>query len=283
MTLDLFQPIAETQKERVNNAMKEIAPHDPGVYTMYNARDEVLYIGKAKDLYKRVTSYRYSKSKKVQSLVAQVARIGYEVCKTETDAVLLENLLIRSLRPPYNHANKKTETYYYISSGRKGYKREFRLSMRVLDDYSNVYGCFKGHGRVRKGLGALLRFLYLADTKIKSPYYLPAQLLNRLTPIRFSVAMKEGQWMLVHQLLSGSSGLLIHDFERLAESMDFTDKFSRSYFMNELEQLKIFFALGPERNHQLKKELNLDSDLIRQEHLDDLYAVSSSGVFTERI
>ena len=135
MNLDLFKPISETQKERVNMAMLEKPPHSPGVYTMYGTKDEVLYVGKAKDLFKRVTSYRYSKSKKVQSMIAQVERIGFEVCKTEMDAVLLENLLIRSLRPPFNHVNKKPETYYYISTKRRGNKREFRLSMRVLEDY----------------------------------------------------------------------------------------------------------------------------------------------------
>lgn len=62
-------------------------------------KDEVLYVGKAKDLFKRITSYRYSRSKKVQSMIAQIDRIGFEICKTEMDAILLENLLIRSLRP----------------------------------------------------------------------------------------------------------------------------------------------------------------------------------------
>ncbi|MFY0684235.1 MAG: GIY-YIG nuclease family protein [Balneola sp.] len=270
MTLDLFKPISETQKERVNMAMQEKPPHSPGVYTMYGKKDEVLYVGKAKDLFKRVTSYRYSKSKKVQSMIAHVERIGFEICKTEMDAILLENLLIRSLRPPFNHVNKKPETYYYISTRRRGNKREFRLSMRVLDGYSKTYGCFKGHRRVRKGLGALLRFLYLQEEKINSAHYLPSQLLGRLAPMRFVCDVNKDTKKLVHEFLTGDSTTLIENFEELANQSTFKDKFTKKYFLNELEQLNIFFALGPERNRQIKTEFSLDDHLIKQEELDDL-------------
>lgn len=277
MTLDLFEPISITQKERVNSAMMELPPHEPGVYTMYGNKDEVLYVGKAKDLFKRITSYRYSKSKKVQSMIAQIDRIGFEICKTEMDAILLENLLIRSLRPPFNHANKKPETYYYISTKRRGNKREFRLSMRVLDEYTKVYGCFKGHARVRKGLGALLRLLYLEHNSINSAHYLPSQLLGRMAPMRFTCDLNKESKKLMHEFLSGTSGKLSNRFEDLLSSVKFRDKFTKRYFENELEQLNIFYALGPERNHLLKKELELDTHLINQEQLDDLQTIYSLG------
>lgn len=270
MTLDLFKPLAEMQKERVNMAMLEKPPHSPGVYTMYGNKDEVLYIGKAKNLFKRITSYRYSKSRKVHSMIAQIHRIGFEVCKTEMDAILLENLLIRSLRPPFNHANKKPETYYFISTKRRGNKREFRLSMRILENYPNTFGCFKGHARVRKGLGALLRFLYLKQHGITNAYLLPAQLLNRMAPLRFQCSLNQHDLELAHTLLDGSSTELLAEFDAIMEKQSFKDKFTFNYFSNELEQLKIFYALGPERNQQMKNELNLESELIHQHQIDDL-------------
>lgn len=277
MNLDLFQPISETQKERVNAAMLEKPPHEPGVYTMYGRKDEVLYVGKAKDLFKRITSYRYSKSKKVQSMIAQIHRIGFEICKTEMDAILLENLLIRSLRPPFNHANKKPETYYYISTKRRGNRKEFRLSMRVLDDYTKVYGCFKGHARVRKGLGALLKLLYLEHTNLKSAHYLPSQLLGRMAPLRFTTEVDKRTQKRVHDFLMGQSFELYSGFNELVLNQPFRDKFTLKYFENELEQLQIFYALGPERNMVMKKELDLGSHLIRQEQLDDFQAVINSN------
>lgn len=253
--------------------MGELPPHDPGVYTMYDKHDQVLYVGKAKDLQQRVTSYRYSNSKKIQRMIAHLERISYEVCNSETDAILLENLLIRSLRPPFNHANKKPETYYYISTARRGNNREFRLSMRVLDDYEKVYGCFKGHLKTRKGLGALLKLLYLDNRPVQSAHYLPSQLLNRITPQKFSIRLEEKTTLLVDRFLSGSSGLLADELEERVMSIPFKDRFTENYFDNELEQLRMFFTLGPQRNHRMKNELGLRSELINQDDIDDLLAL----------
>jgi len=270
MNLDLFEPISRTQKERVNAALVETPPHQPGVYTMYDKKDDVLYVGKAKDLHSRITSYRYSKSRKVQRMIAHLHRIGIEVCKTETDAILLENLLIRSLRPPFNEANKKPETYYYISTTRQGNKREFRLSMRTLNDYPKKYGSFKGHLRVRKGLGALLKLLFLVNEEINSAYFLPTQLLKRITPMRYAIYLDDQRGVQVHQLLKGTSSGLLDEFEDLVLSEPFKDRFTNKYFHNELDNLRLFFELGPARNQLIKKELNLESELIPQEQLDDL-------------
>lgn len=253
--------------------MLELPPHEPGVYTMYDAHDEVLYIGKAKDLQKRVTSYRYSKSKKVQRMIAHIDRIGYEICKSETDAILLENLLIRSLRPPFNVANKKPETYYYISTARRGNKREFRLSMRQLSDYPKCYGCFKGHLKVRRGLGAMLRLLYMLQNGIKSAHYLPSQLLKKITPMRFNIELDDQLGVQVDQLLKGTSELLLEDFETVINHAGFRDKFTMKYFTNELDNLRMFYVLGPERNQLMKRELQLESALIPQDQLDDLQAL----------
>ena len=277
MTLDLFEPTAVTQKERVNTAMIEVPPHRPGVYTMYDLHDQVLYIGKAKNLYQRVTSYRYSKSKKVQRMIAHVESIRFEVCPSETDAILLENLLIRSLRPPFNHANKKPETYYYISTCRSGNMREFRLSMRVLEDYSNVYGCFKGHLKTRRGLGALLKLLYLLDRPLRSAHYLPSQLLNRITPQKFRVNLNQQTGVLVDQFLKGTSAAIHELFKSHIQEMNFKDRFTENYFRNELELLEMFFVLGPQRNQLISKKLGLETHLIGQNEIDDLQAYVKAG------
>lgn len=253
--------------------MGELPPQQPGVYTMYDKRDQVLYIGKAKNLQHRVTSYRYSKSKKIQRMIAHVASIRYEICNSETDAILLENLLIRSLRPPFNHANKKPETYYYISTARSGNKREFRLSMRVLDDYPNVYGCFKGHLKTRKGLGAMLKLLYVLEKPIQSAHYLPSQLLSRITPQKFRVKLDRQTGVMVDQFLRGSSSLLADILEETISAITFKDRFTENYFDQELEMLRMFFVLGPQRNFRIQKQLGLSSVLINQDEIDDLLAL----------
>lgn len=253
--------------------MGELPPHSPGVYTMYDDRDQVLYIGKAKDLQSRITSYRYSKSKKTQQLVAHLERISWEECNSETDAILLENLLIRSLRPPFNHANKKPETYYYISTLRRGRGLELRLSMRVPDNYSKVFGCFKGHLKTRRGLGALLKMLYVSNRPITSAHYLPSQLLNRITPQKFRVQAGENVIGLIHNYLAGASDQLLYEFEEKLVNLKFRDRFTENYFEHEMEVLQRFFVLGPHRNFRLKSDLNLDTVLINQDEIDDLMAL----------
>mgnify|MGYP003332656755 CR=1 FL=1 len=275
MNFDLFESISLTQKERVNAAMVETPPHQPGVYTMYDKKDEVLYVGKAKNLHSRLISYRYSRSRKVQRMIAHLHRIGMEVCKSETDAILLENLLIRSLRPPFNEANKKPETYYYISTTRQGNKREFRLSMRKLSEYPKTYGCFKGHLRVRKGLGALLRLLFVVNEEIDSAYFLPTQLLKRLTPMRYAIPINDQRGVQVHQFMKGTSSSLLEEFEQLVAENPFRDRFTNKYFASEVEHLRLFYELGPARNQLIKKELKLESELIPQEQFDDLQVLLS--------
>lgn len=208
-------------------------------------------------------------------MIAHLHRIGMEVCKSETDAILLENLLIRSLRPPFNEANKKPETYYYISTTRQGNKREFRLSMRKLSEYPKTYGCFKGHLRVRKGLGALLRLLFVVNEEIDSAYFLPTQLLKRLTPMRYAIPINDQRGVQVHEFMKGTSSSLLEEFEQLVAENPFRDRFTNKYFASEVEHLRLFYELGPARNQLIKKELKLESELIPQEQFDDLQVLLS--------
>lgn len=110
---------------------------------------------------------------------------------------------------------------------------------------------------------------------IKSAHYLPAQLVGRITPSRFKVQLSDDTGVRVHQFLSGTSDLLISELEDRIAGHVFRDRFTMRYFENELEQLKVFFALGPERNHKMKEMLNLESSLIQQHDLDDLQVLLS--------
>lgn len=92
-------------------------PHSPGVYRYYNSEGIVIYVGKAKDLHKRVAQYFVSPERlnaKTRILVSKIADAQYSVVDTEADALLLENNLIKQYKPKYNILLKDSKTYPWI-------------------------------------------------------------------------------------------------------------------------------------------------------------------------
>lgn len=92
-------------------------PHSPGVYRYYNSEGIVIYVGKAKDLHKRVAQYFVSPDRlnaKTRILVSKIADVQYSVVDSEADALLLENNLIKQYKPKYNILLKDSKTYPWI-------------------------------------------------------------------------------------------------------------------------------------------------------------------------
>lgn len=132
-------------------------PHQPGCYKYYGADGELLYVGKAKDLRKRVTSY-FSKNagnNKTRRLVSLITHIEFTVTDTEHDAFLLENSLIKHYRPRYNIELKDDKSYPYVVIKKEHFPRMF-LTRRVIRDGSEYIGPFTDVGQVKELL-ALIR------------------------------------------------------------------------------------------------------------------------------
>ena len=116
-------------------------PNQPGVYQYYDKNGTILYIGKAKNLKKRVASY-FNKNHdygKTRVLVKKIATIKHIVVNTETDALLLENNLIKKYQPKYNVMLKDDKTYPWICIKKERFPRIF-LTRNVVKDGSEYFG-----------------------------------------------------------------------------------------------------------------------------------------------
>ena len=121
-------------------ALLERLPHEPGIYQHYDAAGRLLYVGKAKDLRKRVTSYFTGRSVgKTRLLVAKIADVRWIVTPTEGDALLLENSLIKEHKPLYNILLKDDKTYPFLVLKREPFPRVFP-TRKVIRDGSEYFG-----------------------------------------------------------------------------------------------------------------------------------------------
>ena len=122
-------------------------PDNPGVYQYYDKDDKILYVGKAKNLRKRVSSYfnKLHESGRTNVMVRKIVSIKHIVVPTETDALLLENNLIKKLQPRYNILLKDDKTYPWICIKREPFSRIFTTRNMVKDgsEYFGPYTSFK--------------------------------------------------------------------------------------------------------------------------------------------
>jgi len=136
-------------------------PDLPGVYQFFDNTGKIIYIGKAKNLRKRVSSYfnrTQYESAKLRALVSKVADIEYIVVNTESDALILENLLIKKYQPKYNILLRDDKTYPWIVIKNEPFPR-ITTTRRYENDGSLYYGPYTS-GRLLKALLDLIRHLF---------------------------------------------------------------------------------------------------------------------------
>ena len=137
-------------KQEFQQLFSSTIPQVPGVYRYYDARKKLLYVGKAKNLKKRVTSYFIKDygNGKTRALVHQIANMEWTVTNNEHDAFLLENSLIKHFKPPYNISLKDDKSYPYIVIKNEHFPRVF-LTRRFIKDGSEYLGPYTAVHQVR--------------------------------------------------------------------------------------------------------------------------------------
>ena len=120
----------------------KLFPHSPGVYRYYDAEGNVIYVGKAKDLHKRVAQYFVAPerlTRKTAVMVSKIADVEFTVVESEADALLLENNLIKQFKPRYNILLKDSKTYPWICVSNDDFPKVF-LTRKFVKDGSRYFG-----------------------------------------------------------------------------------------------------------------------------------------------
>lgn len=148
-----------SQLEDIKAKIK-VLPNKPGVYQYFNVDGKIIYVGKAKDLKKRVASYfnKNLDSGKTRILVRQIVEIEYIVVDTEFDALLLENNLIKKYQPKYNIQLKDDKTYPWICIKKEPFPRVFS-TRKMIKDGSKYFGPYPS-AKVINTLISLIRDVY---------------------------------------------------------------------------------------------------------------------------
>lgn len=135
-------------------------PNTFGVYQFFDKNDRIIYIGKAKNLKKRVTSYftKNHENGKTKVLVKKIVQVKHIVVESETDALLLENNLIKKYQPRYNILLKDDKSYPYICIKKEKFPRVF-LTRNIIKDGSDYFGPYTSI-RTARTLIALIKDLY---------------------------------------------------------------------------------------------------------------------------
>jgi excinuclease ABC subunit C len=142
-------------------------PVQPGIYKYFDAQNELLYVGKAKHLRKRVSSYftKTFTSYKTHELVQRIARIDFTIVNSEQDAFLLENSLIKEYQPRFNINLKDDKSYPYIVIKNEPFPRVF-LTRKIINDGSEYLGPYTSVKKVREMLEFIKQTIQLRSCSL---------------------------------------------------------------------------------------------------------------------
>ena len=279
----------------------EVLPNKPGVYQYLDKNGNYLYIGKARDLKKRVSSYFTRSNKdnyKMKVLVSKIASIKHIVVSTESDALLLENNLVKKHQPRYNVMLKDDKTFPWICIKNERFPRVF-YTRNLIQDGSVYYGPYTSVVMV-KTLIELIRQLYPLRTcklnldrehiesgkyKVCLEYHMgncKAPCINMIKQEDYNEYIKQ-----VHQILKGnirqvsmqlkklmkiySAEYRFEDAQLIKSKIEILDKYrSKSTIVNQRINNLDVFSIVEEENFAFVNYLKIVSGAIVQAHTVEL-------------
>ena len=245
------------------------APRGPGVYVFLGSHDELLYIGKARDIRRRLTDH----ARTLTRAAVRAHDVRWIECPDEADALCLEADLIVSLRPPFN-ASHAADVYEFVrletGSG--------RVTFTITDSPSGrgLYGGFPHLGkgktswpavRSKAGFSALLRLLWVTHEDV----HFPSRLHGDSPPVLHTTTIED--LSSVRSFLSGTSRRLLVELRRAIDGPAVPD-FMRGQLRKDVDAAEQFYWLGPCRARVLRRRHGLanpvDEHAFREAVIADL-------------
>jgi excinuclease ABC subunit C len=201
-------------------------PEVPGVYQYYDKQEKIIYIGKAKNLKKRVSSYfnRVLDNHKTKLLVKNINRIEHVVVDSEMDALLLENNLIKKYKPRYNILLKDDKTYPWICLEKQPKPKIF-FTRNITDKSREYFGPFTS-----------VKHLKILIQLIKETYPFLNQELNHLLKINnkeSSIFLFDKHEVSIKQLINGNLNFCINHFKKEMKVLSNKLKFEEAQVLKE--------------------------------------------------
>lgn len=258
---------------------KEV-PQCAGVYFFVGEDGEILYIGKADDLRRRLLSYCALKPGRAEDhtleMVDRARQLRWELHSSGKEALLRESELLHALKPPFNIAGTWGESYLSIGirslkaarSGSVRYVRmEFQLSWRRIGRDFQTFGCYKHRARVKAGYSALLRLLYVACGE-KSRPYLPARLCQA-SPAYSYIGEIPADWIEpLESFLAGKSYRLLREISLCLLSKTQIPPFMYPGLQKDLDLALAFFKVSSRATRKIACGLGLKDAFVSPDRMD---------------
>lgn len=277
-------------RSRFDAAFFASIPEKPGVYLMHGPDGRLLYIGKARSLRARLSSYRHARpgsvGENIIELIESVAAIRWKICASESEATRWELELIHAVRPPYNIACSWPERYLFIGYRVRSRDRdrdrdrpepvvEFVLTSRpeAAEPGFRLFGCFKHRRRTQAAYAALLRLAFAA--RAGSPRFtLPARLTRASPPYRYAAKFPLAWLDPLDRFLAGSGRGLLHlILNRMLENENIP-AFMYAPLQDDLDSVREFFTHGPRATRLLKRRNGVNTSLLDPRKMDELITAS---------
>ncbi len=210
-------------------------PQTPGVYIMKDGSGEIIYVGKSKKLKNRVSSYFVSAehTPKTRRMVSLVRDFDYIVCKTEMEALTLENVLIKKHSPKYNIKLKDAKSYPYIKVTNEEFPKLF-VTRERKSDKAKYFGPYQGSKGAHAALETVMRIFTLPTCKRSFPKDIGrerpciykdmgrciAPCTGRVSAVEYRSLVRCAEWVLDGNV-KGTRDMLRSEMEEASENLEF--------------------------------------------------------------